>query len=205
MQAYLIGVLAGYLVGSIPSAYLLVRKRSGLDIRQAGSGNVGSFNTFVVTNSVWAAVAVGVLDAMKGGVAVLGATILWHEFWPVAATLSGAILGHIFPFWLRFRGGRGLATACGGLFGIGITYTLIWCAVWTVMKLAGGRILPSNAVALLVTPALVWVIPDRWIEALAWPGVGPEEYRIFGIVLSLLLLVGHRSMLSGSGEQTPSS
>jgi len=205
VQPYLIGILAGYCLGSIPSAYLIVRKRSGVDIRNAGSGNVGSFNTFVVTKSTGTAIVVGVLDALKGLAAVLGATLIWHEFWPVGATLAGAILGHIFPFWLRFRGGRGLATGCGGLFGLGLSYTIVWCVTWALVKATRRSILTSNIVALVVAPVVLWLVPDSWIASVSWSSGTAADFRIFGTVLSGVLMIGHRSVFLGTPEPAPPS
>ena len=199
MLPYLIGILAGYVVGSIPTAYLVVRKRRGIDIRSAGSGNVGSFNTYTVTRSVGTAIVVGVLDGLKGLGIVLGATLAWGAFWPVAAALFGAILGHIYPVWLTFRGGRGLATACGGLFGITMSYTAVWCVVWLALKFSGLRMLPSNIAAIVATPALLWILPARWIEAVAVMPASSLEVKVFGTLLSLLLLLGHLNVFVGKG------
>ena len=201
MLPYLIGILAGYVVGSIPSAYLVVRLRSGIDIRSAGSGNVGSFNTYTVTRSVGTAIVVGVLDGLKGFAVVLGSTLAWGAFWPVAVALFGAVLGHIYPVWLTFRGGRGLATACGGLFGITLSYTAIWCALWSAMKLSGQKILPSNIAAIIATPALLWMLPAHWIEAVAIMPASSLDVKLFGTLLSLLLLLGHLNVFVGKGEQ----
>ena len=200
MEPYLIGILAGYVFGSIPSAYLIVRRRSGIDIRAAGSGNVGSFNAFVVTKSVGTGVLVGILDGLKGLVVVLGATLLWAGFWPVAVALLGAILGHIYPFLLRFRGGRGLATACGGLFGIGLIYTIVWCLTWAAMKLSGARILTANIVSVFVAVAVIWIIPGEWMDLLTWFPGASSDFRIFCTILSGLLLLGHLNVFFGGGE-----
>lgn len=200
MLPYLIGILAGYVVGSIPSAYLVVRMRSGIDIRSAGSGNVGSFNTYTVTRSVGTAIVVGVLDGLKGLAVVVGSTLAWGAFWPVAVALFGAVLGHIYPFWLRFQGGRGLATACGGLFGITLSYTAIWCTVWLAMKLLGQKIIPSNIVAILAAPALLWILPAQWIDAVAIMPASSLEVKAFGTLLSVLLLLGHLNVFVGKGE-----
>lgn len=200
MLPYLIGILAGYVVGSIPSAYIVVRRRTGIDIRTAGSGNVGSFNAFTVTRSVATAIIVGILDGLKGLVVVLGATLVWGTFWPVSVALFGAVLGHIFPLWLAFRGGRGLATACGGLFGVGLSYTAIWCVTWLAMKLSGFRILPSNIVAIVATPVLLWILPGHWIERVAVIPASPLEYKVFGTLLSCVLLLGHLNVFVGRGQ-----
>src|ERR1700704_4665323 len=110
MQIVLV-VLIGYLLGSVPFAYVLARRR-GIDLRHAGSGNLGATNV-LRTVGVGAAVIVMLLDVLKGSAAVLAAqAITTGAAAPVAAGLA-SILGHIYPVWLRFRGGKGVATAAG--------------------------------------------------------------------------------------------
>lgn len=102
----------GYLLGSIPFAFLLSRRWSGLDIRRSGSGNVGAANV-LRTSGVAAALTVMVLDMAKGaGSVIVVQRLSGTDAAPAAAGLA-AIVGHIYPVWLRFRGGKGVATACG--------------------------------------------------------------------------------------------
>jgi glycerol-3-phosphate acyltransferase PlsY len=105
-------IAIGYLLGSIPFALLLSRRLQGIDIRRAGSGNVGAANV-LRTAGVRAALVVMLLDVAKGAGSVLIAQ-RWMagDAAPAAAGLA-AIVGHIYPVWLRFRGGKGVATACG--------------------------------------------------------------------------------------------
>ena len=104
-------VLAGYLIGSIPFALLLAR-RWGSDLRTVGSGNLGAANV-MRSSGVTAGVLVAVLDMTKGAASVwLAARMSDGVELPAAAGLA-AILGHVYPVWLRFRGGKGVATACG--------------------------------------------------------------------------------------------
>ena len=104
-------ILAGYLIGSIPFA-LIVARRRGTDLRQVGSGNLGAANV-MRASGVTAGVLVAVLDMAKGAASVwLAARVSDGAELPAAAGLA-AILGHIYPIWLRFRGGKGVATACG--------------------------------------------------------------------------------------------
>lgn len=106
-----LAVVFGYLLGSMPFAYLLARRR-GIDLRHAGSGNLGAANV-LRTVGVWAAVIAMLLDVLKGSAAVLAAqAITTGTAAPVAAGLA-SILGHVYPVWLRFRGGKGVATAAG--------------------------------------------------------------------------------------------
>jgi glycerol-3-phosphate acyltransferase PlsY len=106
-----VAIVVGYLSGSIPFAFLLTRSR-GLDLRDVGSRNVGAANV-LRTAGVIPAVIVMVLDAAKGAIAVLAAGFLSDDPVVVMATGLSAIVGHIYPVWLRFRGGKGVATAAG--------------------------------------------------------------------------------------------
>ena len=108
----LTAIAVGYLLGSVPFAFVFARRLRGIDIRLAGSGNVGAANV-LRTSGVRAALAVMALDACKGA-----GSVLLVQRWaagdaaPAAAGLA-AIVGHIYPLWLRFRGGKGVATAAG--------------------------------------------------------------------------------------------
>ncbi|MCY4601230.1 MAG: glycerol-3-phosphate 1-O-acyltransferase PlsY [Acidobacteria bacterium] len=110
MEALL--VLVGYFVGAIPFALLLTRRVGGTDVRRAGSGNVGAANVLRVAN-VPVAVSVMVLDVGKGCGVVLLARGLGASEATLAAVAAAAVVGHVFPVWLRFRGGKGVATASG--------------------------------------------------------------------------------------------
>jgi glycerol-3-phosphate acyltransferase PlsY len=105
-------IVIGYLLGSIPFALLLARRWGAEDLRQAGSGNVGAANV-LRTSGVTPGLLVALLDMLKGAVSVVVATRLSGDAVAPAAAGLAAILGHIYPVWLRFRGGKGVATACG--------------------------------------------------------------------------------------------
>ncbi|HEV3141297.1 MAG TPA: glycerol-3-phosphate 1-O-acyltransferase PlsY [Vicinamibacterales bacterium] len=107
-----LGILAAYLLGSIPFALLLSRRVSAVDVRTIGSGNVGAANVMRVSG-VAAGILVAALDAAKGAVSVALAARLSADAAAPAAAGMAAILGHVYPIWLRFRGGKGVATACG--------------------------------------------------------------------------------------------
>ncbi len=107
-----LGIIAAYLIGSIPFALLLSRRWSTVDVRRIGSGNPGAANVMRVSG-VAAGVVVAALDAAKGAVSVALAARLSHDAVAPAAAGLAAIVGHVYPVWLRFRGGKGVATACG--------------------------------------------------------------------------------------------
>lgn len=142
----ILGLIGSYLLGSIPTAYLLVRLKLHEDIRQLGSGTVGTRNVNRVLG--WrAALLVFLLDAAKGAGAVLLCYLLGVDDYLGVAM---AVAGHIFPIWLKFRGGKGLATAFGGILALGQwtlllvfgliwlpNYFLIWSKRMAVATLAG--------------------------------------------------------------------
>ena len=105
-------VLSGYLVGAIPFALLLTRRMGGTDVRRVGSGNVGAANVLRAA-SMPVAVSVMLLDVGKGCAAVLLARGVGASEAVMAAVAGAAVVGHVFPVWLGFRGGKGVATACG--------------------------------------------------------------------------------------------
>jgi glycerol-3-phosphate acyltransferase PlsY len=145
-----LGVVAvGYLLGSIPFGFLLSRRWAGLDIRQAGSGNVGAANV-LRTTGIAAAVTVMLLDVAKGVGSVLVAERLTVGATGPAAAGLAAIVGHIYPVWLRFRGGKGVATACG-VFSVltpaalGPAVALFVGSVWLTRYVSLGSVLASVA------------------------------------------------------------
>jgi len=147
-------VAFGYLAGSIPFSFLLARRR-GIDLRHAGSGNVGAANAFRTSGAAIGVLAF-VLDAAKGAVAVLVAQRLSAEpATPVAGGLA-SIIGHIYPVWLGFRGGKGVATA-GGVFVVlapaatGIAVAVFVLAIWVTRYVSVGSM--AAAVTLGVTTA----------------------------------------------------
>ena len=130
-------LLLGYLVGSVPFGLLLAGAAGKGDIRRLGSGNIGATNV-LRTGSKWLAAATLLLDMGKG----LAPVLLAWRWWPEAVTLAalGAVLGHCFPVWLRFRGGKGVATKAGVCFGlawpIGVAYAVVWLGVLAAARIS---------------------------------------------------------------------
>jgi glycerol-3-phosphate acyltransferase PlsY len=133
LAAYLLPAVAGYLLGSIPFGLLLTRLAGLGDIRSIGSGNIGATNVLRTGNKGLAALTL-LLDALKGTLAVLaGHAIGAHFGMAIVGSLIGglaAFLGHIFPVWLGFKGGKGVATYIGILAGLAWPGALAFCAVW---------------------------------------------------------------------------
>jgi acyl phosphate:glycerol-3-phosphate acyltransferase len=188
----LVSIFGGYLFGSIPTAYLIIRRRAGIDIRKNGSGNVGAFNAYDVTQSKKIGIIVGVLDGVKGFIVALAAwQLLGGSFWNQSVAMCSALIGHNYPIWLRFRGGRGLALAAGGMFAIGISYTIVWCVTWFIAFESVKNILKANIVAIIFTPIIMLIIPSAWIEAVMVRNISATDYRIFSFIMSSIHLLSH--------------
>ena len=149
-------VIIAYLIGSIPFGYLIVRKKIGTDIRETGSGGTGATN---VSRRVGRAAGVLtlLLDAAKGSVAVLIAKALAGDDWTIAAAAIAALVGHIFPVWLGFRGGKGVATGVG-IFLVLAPVALLCAGVMFVAIVATTRYVSlGSIVAAVLIPVFVWL------------------------------------------------
>ena len=157
----LLAALLGYLIGSIPFGLILAKLAGKGDIRQIGSGNIGATNV-LRTGSKGLAAATLLLDLAKGLAPVLIARALFDQpdimpeaaWGPVPAAALGAVIGHCFPIWLGFKGGKGVATNAGVSFGlgwpIGLAYALVWLGVLAITRissLAGMSAVVAAAIA----------------------------------------------------------
>lgn len=166
-----------YLLGSIPFGIVITRAMGLGDLRQIGSGNIGATNVLRTGNKP-AALATLLLDAGKGGIAVLIARALVGADAAQVAALA-SFLGHLFPVWLGFRGGKGVATFLGTLIALAWPAGLAACATWAVTA-AISRI---SSLSALVAAALSPV----WLVVLGYP-----ETSILAIVLAALIFVRHQ-------------
>lgn len=155
MHAILLTVAWSYLLGSIPFGYVLVRLFRGEDVRLTGSGNIGATN--VARSSPILGIATLILDALKG----LAAVILTQLIFPgqtlllvIAATF--AVLGHIFSTWLKFRGGKGVATGLGSFAMLAPKSILIMIGVFALVTLTSRRVSLGSIVAVALLPILAW-------------------------------------------------
>jgi len=132
--AYLVPAVVGFLLGSIPFGLLLTRAAGLGDIRKVGSGNIGATNVLRTGNKTLAAATL-LLDALKGLAPVLAFNLTWGPV-PAVAAAVGAVLGHMFPPWLGFKGGKGVATTLGVLLGLSWPVGVITCALWLALAAA---------------------------------------------------------------------
>ncbi len=197
---FLLVIMIAYLLGSIPFGYLIVRAKEGGDIRQTGSGGTGATNVSRRAGKM-AGVVTLLLDALKGTVAVLIAKGLAAGMsdapWMVAAAAIAVILGHLFPVWLGFRGGKGVATGVGVFLAlaplaVGAAAILFVIIVWTTRYVSLGSI-----VGAVTIPLFIWVQNEFFGAA---PDLWPLQTA--AICGALLIVLAHRGnierLLNGS-------
>lgn len=178
LDAFLpVAFVIGYLLGSIPFGLVLTRLAGTQDIRSIGSGSIGATNVLRTGRKSLAAGTL-LLDALKGTVAVL---IAGYIAGPNAAMVAGlgAFLGHLFPVWLKFKGGKGVAVYIGILLGLIPAGALVFCIVWLATAFTTRYSSLSALVAAFVTPISLWFFGNYELASLA-------------VVLTLLLFYAHR-------------
>ena len=177
---YAAALIVSYLLGSIPFGLILTRMAGLGDIRDIGSGNIGATNA-LRTGNRWVAIGTLLGDAGKGAVAVL----LARQFGPDTAVIAafGALVGHLFPVWLRFKGGKGISTYIGILLALSWPVGLLFCATWAVVALIFRMSSLSALVASLLSPVyFVWV--DQW------------QMVELSVVLVILVFFAHRANIA---------
>jgi acyl phosphate:glycerol-3-phosphate acyltransferase len=177
----IVAFLLGYLLGSIPFGLILTRLAGTQDLRSIGSGNIGATNV-LRTGHKGLAAATLISDMLKGTIAVIIAGTFGG---PNAAMLAalGAFLGHLFPVWLKFKGGKGVAVYIGVLIGLFWPAAVLFCALWIVTAVITRYSSLSALVASIVTPIFLW-----WLGHLALAS-------LFA-VLTLLLFYMHRANIA---------
>jgi glycerol-3-phosphate acyltransferase PlsY len=192
VDSLILAAAFGYLLGSFPTAFLVVRWKSKIDIRAAGTGNVGTLNSFVVTRSKAVAITVLLVDLLKGVLAVVLAREGLDESFPLACA-SGvcAVLGHNFPVWLGFRGGRGLATAAGVMLVLSWIFLALWLVFWLGAYYLLREINPASALTSAIVLGTFFLAPLGQFPSLLPAGATAESFRIFGTVLIVIILTKH--------------
>ena len=173
-----IALASGYLLGSIPFGLLLTKAAGGPDVRTIGSGNIGATNVLRTGRKGLAALTL-LLDALKGTAAVLIAAVYGGYEASLAAGLA-AFIGHLFPVWLKLKGGKGVATYIGVLLGVYWPAMLIFCAVWLTVAFATRYSSLAALTASALTPPALYLLGR------------PGPAALF-FALSLLLWFMHRT------------
>src|SRR5258707_15288725 len=178
LPTWAIAFAFAYLVGAIPFGLIITRLAGTRDIREIGSRNIGATNVLRTGRKDLAAATL-VCDALKGTAAVLAAFRFAGSDAALAAAL-GAFLGHLFPVWLKFRGGKGVATFIGLLIAFAWPVALGFCAIWLIVAAATRYSSLAPLIASAATPAMLWALRN------------PRQAELFA-VLAVLLWVMHRA------------
>lgn len=177
---WILALALGYAFGSVPFGLIITRLSGAGDLRAIGSGNIGATNV-LRTGRKGLAAATLLLDLAKGLAAVLIASRLWPD-WAALAGL-GAFLGHCFPVWLRFRGGKGVATTAGIAFGlawpVGLAYALTWIGLLASIRISS----VAGMTAVIVAPLAALALGER------------EAALVLGLI-ALMVLFQHRENIS---------
>jgi glycerol-3-phosphate acyltransferase PlsY len=177
----LYAVVLGYLFGSIPFGLLLTRAAGLGDIRKIGSGNIGATNVLRTGNKKVAAATL-ILDALKAVVPILIARHFWGEDAARVAAL-GAFLGHCFPVWLNFKGGKGVAVMIGSLLALNWIVGIIFCAVWLLIAFTRKISSLAALTAAATAPIFAFVL-------------GSERLAVVVAGLAILLFFQHRENIA---------
>ena len=173
------GLLLGYLLGSVPWGLLLTRMAGLGDVRAIGSGNIGATNVLRTGNKGLAALTL-LLDVLKGTAAVLIAA-QWGNEASLAAGF-GAFLGHIFPVWLGFKGGKGVATFLGVLIAVAWKAALVFAVTWLAVAFLSRFSSLAALVASLATPAVLYIMDM------------PQSAAVLGMMTVLVYLKHHANI-----------
>lgn len=195
MSRFILIAVGSYLLGSIPFGYLLVRIFRGEDVRRSGSGNIGATN--VSRKSPVLGAATLLLDAMKGGISVWAASRIAaggsNARTLMAMAAFFAVLGHVAPVWLKFRGGKGVATGLGSFFVLTPKSVLVALGIFIVVAVIFRYVSLGSIAAVAAYPLLVF--KEAWRS-------GHEVALLFILATSLLIILRHheniRRLLSGT-------
>lgn len=178
MSVVVWSIVLGYALGAVPFAFLVARAAAGVDLRRVGSGNVGATNVLRTTRRSAAAVALA-LDMLKGAAAALVAGSLGGE--SAAAWAGGAaVVGHVYPVWLAFQGGKGVATAAGACAVIAPAATLVAVVAFALVAGLTRRASAGSLASCVALPAA------------AWAGGASRTAAVASLVVAALILFRHR-------------
>jgi acyl phosphate:glycerol-3-phosphate acyltransferase len=190
----LLAVIIAYLIGSIPFGYLIVRKKLGDDIRQTGSGGTGATNVSRRAGKA-AGIFTLVLDALKGSLALLVARVMLgpsvNVDWLIAVAAIATIAGHIFPVWLGFRGGKGVATGVGVFLVLAPIALLCAGVLFVAIVVLTRYVSLGSIVAAATIPLFVW-LQSVFVEPIA----DLRPLLVAAVAGALLILFAHRKNIT---------
>ncbi len=186
---YFISSLIGFLFGSIPTAYLVIKKYRNLDITQEGSGNVGTLNSYEISRSKYIGFSVLLIDFLKGLLSIVLVKIfLGNNFLFLGFAFFFVVLGHCFSPWLKFKGGRGLATAAGSASVLFPIVLFLWIIFWLLIKYLKKDIHFANVAATLLIMVIAIIFPS-FINKYSFPSAENSLFLSTAIFSTMLIIL----------------
>jgi glycerol-3-phosphate acyltransferase PlsY len=186
---YFLSAVVGFFLGSIPTAYLIIKKYKNLDITKEGSGNVGTLNSYEVSRSKLIGLAVLTIDFLKGLLSIfIVKTFFANNFQTLGFAFFFVVLGHCFSPWLKFKGGRGLATAAGAASFFIPIVLFLWIVFWLVIKFIKNDIHFANVAATLLIIVISIVFPGT-VNKFSFPQAETNLLLSFTISLTMLIIL----------------
>ncbi len=191
--SFVLSLIVGYGIGSLPVAFLVVKFSNRVDLRKEGSGNIGAMNAYEVTKSGMIGVFVMLGDLLKGVAAIIGMMSLFGPNNQPLLILGGlgAVVGHNYPVWLRFKGGKGLSTTAGVMLVLCWLYVILWCALWALAYAYKHHLHLSNIVATILCPLIILSLPGSWLQSTLPQWSNSHTAITISMAISFLILVKH--------------
>jgi len=186
--------LACYLIGSFPTAFIIVKLKHNIDLTKEGSGNIGTLNSIQVSSSKITGIIVLFIDILKGFLPLYFLLFIFHiDYRIVMAGSSFLILGHNYPVWLGFKGGRGLATGTGIFILLNYFVLTGWCIAWAVVFGIKRNVLIANAAATMSIPVYIliinmagWLVVDLGISSFSI-----FYFSLFSVIITIIIITKH--------------
>lgn len=189
---YLFGTVIGYILGSFPTAYVFLRHFKGIDITKAGSGNVGAMNSFDVTKSKVLGLLIFLIDALKGLLSVYIILLIFPgSFVLCAISLLSAIYSHCYNPWLKFKGGRGLATGAGGTALLFPFLLILWLMVWAIVYVMRKNIHFANIWSSIMSLIIIFTSSEIAVNYTFPQATGKDNIILFSLGLFIIVLTKH--------------
>jgi len=183
-----------YLIGSLPTAFLVVKFSHKKDITKEGTGNVGAMNSYEVSGSKKTGIIVFILDFLKGLIPALILVIFFkYDFEFVFLPLIALVAGHNFSVWIKFKGGRGLATTAGIFVILNYWAVIIWCGLFLVTYFIKKNVHIGNSIATILMPFMLLVLNSQGLVCSQYSKTSANNFIIFCLLICFLILLKHIS------------
>ncbi len=187
-----IAALISFLIGSFPTAYVVVRKKRGQDLRTEGSGNIGTLNAYEVTRSRYIGLVVLLVDVLKGAIPVLLVSQFFPgDFYSAGTALCAVVLGHNYSPWIGWKGGRGLASAAGAALAFNPLFVALWGLFWLAGFWKSRDVHFGNIAATVLSPFVVLLARQIFTWSSLFPVPQPWALPLVFFVLGGIVFLKH--------------